>query len=109
MPTQSTRLVFAPTLTAALMPGAPFAFIRTIAQVPPLTFHVAVTWPLPLLADCQKLSRAGAPAGAVPACVRSVPFVGARRSLDRLRRASDPTTVQRTLHPSPDQAKIQKP
>jgi hypothetical protein len=48
------------------------AFINTIAQVPPWTFQVAVTWPLPVLADRQKRRRPGGPAGALPGCVSYV-------------------------------------
>src|SRR5438105_4476402 len=68
-PAQSTRFVFAPTITAALTLGAPPAFIRTIVQSPPLTFQVAVTCPVPLLVVYQKPWRAGEPAGALPGCV----------------------------------------
>src|SRR2546423_10333197 len=69
-PIQSTRLVFAPTFTAAPTWAAPFAFITTIDQLPPLTFQLVVTWPRPLPDDRQKLWRAGGPAGARPACAR---------------------------------------
>ena len=53
-PIQSTRLVFTPTLTAALTLLVAVAFIKTTAQVPPVTFQVVVILPVPLLAARQK-------------------------------------------------------
>jgi hypothetical protein len=60
--------VFAASFTSALTRGAPVAFIATMAQSPPDTFHVVGIWPRPVLDASQKCCEPGGLAGAPPGC-----------------------------------------
>jgi hypothetical protein len=68
IPTQSTASVFAASFTSALTRGAPVAFLATMAQSPPDTFHVVGIWPRPVLDASQKCCEPGGLAGAPPGC-----------------------------------------